>query len=97
MWNLITRQNLNSLWTSDATATYIWVNIGFGAVRQQAIAWTNVDFSLVRLPGIHLRTISQWVPKLLILYNEFDDYDLEITATSPRDQWVNAIGVYHRA
>ena len=66
-----------------------WLRQWLVAWRHQAITWTNVDFSLVRLPGIHLRTISQWVPKLLILYNEFDSYDPEITATSPRGQWVN--------
>ena len=32
-------------------------------------------------------TSSQLVPGLLILYNEFDNYDLEITATFPRGQW----------
>ena len=29
------------------------------------ITWTNVDFSLVRFCGIHLRAISLWVLKLL--------------------------------
>ena len=28
--------------------------------------WTNVDFSLVRFCGIHLRAISHWAPKLLL-------------------------------
>ena len=32
--------------------------------QHQAITWTNVDFLLVRLCGIHPREISQWVPKL---------------------------------
>ena len=31
----------------------------------QAITWTNVEFSLVKFCGIHLRTISQRAPKLL--------------------------------
>ena len=53
-----------SLWPSDAIymATWPWINIGLGhgllpAWRQQAITWTNADFSLLRFGGIHLRTI----------------------------------------
>ena len=34
--------------------------------QYQVIAWTNVDFSLLRFCGIHLKTISQWMPKLQI-------------------------------
>ena len=37
----------------------------FDAWRQQAIIWSNVDFSLVRFSGIHLRVILEQVPKVL--------------------------------
>ena len=41
---------------------HIW---RFEAWRHQPITWTNVDFSLVRCCGIHLRVISPQVPMLL--------------------------------
>ena len=45
-------------------ATEIWVNIGSGnAVRQQAITWTNVDFSSFKSSDIHIRAISQEMPQ----------------------------------
>ena len=34
--------------------------------QYEIIAWTNVDFSLLRFCGIHLKTVSQWMPKLLL-------------------------------
>ena len=55
----------------------------------QAITWTDVDFSLVWFCGIHLRTISQWVPdyylRVIVLYNEFENHTFEITTTSPEE------------
>ena len=42
-----------------------WFRQWLVAWRHQAITWTNVDFSLVRFLVIHLRAVSQWVPKLL--------------------------------
>ena len=39
--------------------------VNIGAIRQQAITWTNVDLSSVRSCGIHLRVISQWMSKPL--------------------------------
>ena len=50
-------------------ATGIWVHIGLGIIllKQQTITWTNVDFSLVRFCGIHLRTISQQVLRQLFI------------------------------
>ena len=54
----------------------LWLN---GAIGQRVIASTNVDFSLLRFCGIHLRTISQ----ATILYNEFQNYISKITTTSP--------------
>ena len=57
-------------------------------VKQQAITWANVDFSLVRFCcGIHLLLISQ----AIILYNEIQNYIIKITATSPRSQLVDGI------
>ena len=48
-------------------ATEIWVNIGSGngllPVRQQAITWTNVDWSSVKSSDIHIRAISQEMPQ----------------------------------
>ena len=37
--------------------------------------------------GINLRAISQWDSHATILFKEFENYTLEITATSPRGQW----------
>ena len=60
---------LNLLWPRDHIVTQISANIGSGnAWRHQAIAVTNVDFSLAGF--------CAW----------------EITATSPRGQWVNSLG-----
>ena len=33
---------------------HLWLRQGLCAVRQQAIAWTDVNFSFVRLSGINL-------------------------------------------
>ena len=53
--------------------------------------YLNVDFSLIRFSGIKLRAMLQGVSKLLhvycILYHEFENYILLITATSPRGLW----------
>ena len=65
-----------------------WWLVAWG---HQAIIWTNVDFSLAKSCGIHMRAISQWVTKLLICIMSCWNYTLKITATSPRDQWVNLL------
>ena len=36
-----------------------WLRSWLGAVRHQAITWTNVDLSSERSSDIHLRTISE--------------------------------------
>ena len=43
-----------------------WFRWWLVAWRHQAIIWTNVHFSLVRFCGILLRTISHWIPMLLL-------------------------------
>ena len=48
------------------------------------ITWTNVDFLLVRFLGIDLRTISLWMPKLVL----FCMMSLKFTATSLAGQWM---------
>ena len=47
-----------------------------------------VGFSLVRFCGIHLKTISQWVPKLPFCKMNFENCTFKITATSFQWQWV---------
>ena len=57
--------SFNSLWPSDA----LWRHRSgstlahIGAVRQQAITWTNVDLSSVRPSDIHQRAFSQELPQ----------------------------------
>ena len=80
----------NSLWNSDITW---WHRSGSTLAQVMACcltapnyylkSWTNVDFSLVRFCGIHLRASYYCVQ-----YNELENYSLKITATSPRGQWV---------
>ena len=45
-----------------------WFRWWLGAWWHQAITWTNIDFSLVRLCGIHLKAISQPVSNLFPCY-----------------------------
>ena len=70
--------DVNSLWPSDARChCKAWLTLVQAMAcchRQQAIAWTNVDKSSMRSCDIHLRTISQEMPKLIIF-----DMSLEIT------------------
>ena len=54
-----------------------------GCWWQQAITWTNVDFSLMMLCDIDLRLFY-------ILFRLKQNHTLQITATSPRGQWVNS-------
>ena len=42
------------------------LRLGLVAWQHHANTWTNVDLSLMRFSGIHLRAISQQVPKLLL-------------------------------
>ena len=52
-------------------ATEIWINIGSGnsfiVWRNQAITWTNVDWSSAKSSDIHIRAISQQMPQPLII------------------------------
>ena len=50
----------------------------------QAIAGINVGLAQVRFGGVHLRIISQRVPR-------FQNCPWQIIATSPRVKWVNAV------
>ena len=54
---------VNSVWPIDTLCDIdpgqYWLRWWLDAWRHQAITWTNVDFSLVRFCGIHLRAISQ--------------------------------------
>ena len=62
----------NSLWPSDATwhhrsgsTSVHWLMQWLVAWWNQAFTWTSVNFSIVMFCDIHLRAISQRVPKLL--------------------------------
>ena len=63
----------------------------------QAITWINVDFSLVRLCGIHLRSISHWMLKLLFTMS----LNIMLLKLLPhhRGQWVKMdfVWIYHIA
>ena len=66
----IMSKQINSRWPSDiiwhyrsgSTLAHV---ICFMAWHHQAITWTNIDLSLVRVCSIHLRAILLPVPKLL--------------------------------
>ena len=77
---------LNTLWFSDGDIDLgqHWLWWWLAAWWHQVVTWTNVDFSLVRSCGMHLRAISQST----ILYNELEDHSFEITTASPRRQRV---------
>ena len=53
-----------------------WLRQWLVAWRQQAITWINIDLSLVRSSGIHLRAISQ-------VYNKLKNYWSKIPFKSP--------------
>ena len=55
----------NFSWNLVPRPISILCSPGLVARRHQAVTWTNVDFPLVNFCAIHLRVISQWVPKLL--------------------------------
>ena len=57
--------------------------------QHQAIAWTNVDISLVRFCGIHLRAIPQQMPKLQFCRMNLNSLLLIIFATFPRGNELN--------
>ena len=65
-----------------------WLRWWLVVWRHQAITWTYIDFSFVRLCGIHLRVILQSIP-MILFYVMSENYTSKIIATSPRHQWVN--------
>ena len=84
------------------TATKICININSGnsllpdgtklvAWRHQAITWTNVDFSSHWWHSVNSPEGNFTSAHATILCNEFKNYTctFEISATSPRGQWVN--------
>ena len=52
------------------------VRYWFVGWRRQAIIWTSVKFSSVRFLGIHLIANSLRMPKAIILYHEFEVWNL---------------------
>ena len=82
------------MWPSDA----IWWHRSGSALAEvmacclqhQAITWTNLDFSLASFHDIHLRNLTA-IAVGNILYNELENYALNITAISLRGQWVKTI------
>ena len=69
---------INSFWPSDA----IWRRSSESTLSQimacylasPSITWANIDLSLVRFYGIHLRSISQESSQATIPYNEIEIY-----------------------
>ena len=57
--------------------------------QHQAFNWSNIDFSLVMCCAFTWQQFYCECPNYYcILYNDFKSYTFEITATSPRDQWI---------
>ena len=55
--------------------------------------WANIDFPLVRLCAIHIKAITQWLPKPLLCTVSFKIIHvvLKLLPHSPRGQWVNTL------
>ena len=69
-WGIVLAGVCVSICPGDIDMGQHWFRWWLGAIRHQAITWTNVDFPLVRFHGIHLRALSNftasgWVPMLL--------------------------------
>ena len=64
------KKSINSLWLSDniwrhnTGSTLAQVTV-FCCLKLKIHPWINFDFLFVNVCGIHLRAISQWVPKVL--------------------------------
>ena len=73
-------------------ATWIWVSIGLGngMALYQVITWTNVDKSWARSFAINTMAMLQEMIHISII-DLFENYSLEIKATSLRGQRVNAV------
>ena len=72
----------------DIGLSQYWLRKWLVAWRHQAIAWTNVEFPFC---GIHLRAISQQVPKILYCIMSLKIRLLELNAKFPRSQRVKAL------
>ena len=82
-------------WYGDIDLGQHWFTQWLVAWHLQVLTGTNVDFSLARFHGIHLRGISQWVSKVLCKLRLNTIYAFKITAKSPRGQWVNELISLH--
>ena len=67
-----------------------WLRCLLGAGWQQAIAWTNTDFSFVRLCGIHLRATRNDCPGNYFVWEVWNLY-IKITGTSFIGHWVDIL------
>ena len=65
--------------------TEIWVNIGSGSWRHQAITWTNADLSSEQSCDIHLRAISEEDALATNDQNWLENLLSKISFKSPRD------------
>ena len=68
----------DSIWRHKSGSIMVQV-----MVWRQAITWTNIDLSLVRFSGIHLRAISQQMRKLWFYKMRFGNCTLNITTILP--------------
>ena len=62
-----------------------WLRQWLDAWQHQAIIWTNVDFSLVRVCGIHWRNFTARAHAAL-LYYDLENYSFKIGTAFPRGQ-----------
>ena len=60
-----------------------WLRLWLVAWRHQAITWTNADLSSVRSSDIHLRTISQGIPRPTITKISFKIIYLKLHSNLP--------------
>ena len=69
IWELLISTHCGLVIPYGELVTQIWVNIGSGnglvSDGTKPFTWTNLNLSLMRFYGIHIRAISRWVAKLL--------------------------------
>ena len=63
LWNFNSLRPCDAIWRHRSGSTLAQVMACCLTGRHQAITWTNVDLSLVRSSGIHLRAISWDIPQ----------------------------------
>ena len=61
----------------------LWFRSWLFAWWHQAITWSNVYFQLVMFCDIHMRTISQPMPKLLLCIKSLNIFSFDVTAPPP--------------